>query len=132
MSAAALTSCEYLYLASVSEPDVNEVRVIVEEATVGDPPDPATLAEEQVPDLRDILAGARQIVHRPGCRIFELYWPRYVAYCVRNESFATKEPDTSVSVGGRLFSVYSRSTFLDYVEAATIAQHDYPGPFKHW
>ena len=68
--------------------------------------------------------------HGPGCKIFELYWPSYVAYSIRNESFCTV--DAYEQFDGRLFVKYTRSRYLDFVTSATSADSSHPGPFIHY
>jgi hypothetical protein len=40
--------------------------------------------------------------------------------------------DESEEHTGRVFCVYSKSKFLDFVKAGTIASDDQPGPYKHY
>ena len=68
-------------------------------------------------------------LHTPGCRIFKLHWSSYIAYSVRNESYAQNGRDV---FEGRLFRIFSRSHFLDYVGASTLVTSDYPGSYRHW
>jgi hypothetical protein len=62
-------------------------------------------------------------------RIFEVVWKRYVAYSVRNESYAQND-EYNVSTGRR-FHIYSKSRFLDFIGYATFASDGYPGPIQH-
>lgn len=127
---AAIRSCDWLYLNEIGEPNDNELRIVLGEAVSGQAYSQAKIAEEQLPELRQILENARPIIHGKGCRIFELIWPSYIAYSVRNESFTTVDEE---EVGdGRLFVEYAASKYLDFVNAATFADASYPGPFKHW
>lgn len=67
--------------------------------------------------------------HDVGDPVFEVQWPRYVAYSVRNESYTAW--DDYEEFTGRRLRVYTKSRFLDYVRSAT-------GPWglsaepKHW
>ncbi len=87
---------------------------------------------DEAPDevLREILRGASPIEHRPGCKIFELDWPSYIAYSIRNESFCTA--DAYEKFEGKLFVKYTRSRYLDFVTSATFADSSHPGPFAHY
>lgn len=126
-----LRTCQYLYLHAISEPEENEVRLILHEARSGGAPSQAVLDAEPNPQIRKVLSESRAIEHGPGCRVFEVHWESYIAYSVQDESFARPEPATSVGAG-RLFVEYTKSEYLDYLSRVTIANHDYPGPFKHW
>lgn len=126
----AIEACKWLYLNEIGEPADNELRLVITEAMSGEPVDASVVAKEELPELREILANSRPIVHGPGCRVFEIIWPCYIAYSVRNESFVSV--NSSEVKTGRLFVEYSVSKYLDFVEAATFARADFPGPFKHW
>lgn len=114
--------CKWLFLREIGEPEENTLRVVVEEAKSG---------EAQDIDIGEtIISGASLIESDESCRLFELIWPTYVSYAVRNESF-TSWDDTEVWEGQSL-RVYSKSSFKDYVARATFASDSFPGPMKHW
>lgn len=126
--AKAIDSCKYLYLHEIGELNDNELRLVIAEGISGPPLSEGAL-KEHLPEIQKMLSTAREIVHGPNCRRFELVWPSYVGYSVRNESYADAEP----SVGdGRLFVEYTKSIYLDYLAKSTVATETYPGPFKHW
>ena len=127
----AIRACKYLYLQAISEPEENSLRIVLHEAKVGGPPTAEQLAEESLPALRELLAGAKAIVHGPGCQVFELVWPSYVGYSVENEGYALPEPKESVGEGC-LLAIYTQSVYLSYLSKASFASADHPGPFKHW
>ena len=80
---AAIRACNCLYLQSVSEPDDNEVQVVLLEGRLGRGATPEEIEENPM------LAKAGLVEHGPGCQIFVLSWPIYVAYAVENESYAS-------------------------------------------
>jgi hypothetical protein len=129
--AASVRACKYLYLDSISEPEENSLRVVLLEAKDGGPPTAEQLAEESLPEVRELLAASKATVHGAGCQVFELVWPSYIGYSVENEGFALPEPEESVGEG-RLLVVYTESVYLSYLSKTTFASADYPGPFKHW
>lgn len=129
--AASIDSCKYLYLASISEPEEGGLRLLVHEARAGRPIDATVLEAEQLPALKAILAQSTAIEHGPGCKVFQIYWARYIAYAVENESYALGQPDGSDSVG-RLFKEYAKSAYLEYLARVSFACPDYPGTYKHW
>jgi hypothetical protein len=129
-----IRSCNYLYLESLMEPSVNAVKIVLLEAKAGSPVDAEKVASKyNLPELRSILAGSRNIEHLPGCSRFELVWETYVGYNIVNESYSNGEPETSIAVGERRrFAEYSQSRYLDYLAKASFASADYPGPYRHW
>jgi hypothetical protein len=118
-----IDDCKYLYLRELWEPEENMLRVVVEEAKADGPP-------EDIEILGKIIPGTRPIESDESCRLFELVWPSYVSYCVRNESYTSW--DDSEVWKGRLFRVYSKFHFRDFVAKATFASDQYPGPLHHW
>lgn len=63
-------------------------------------------------------------------RAFRIRFAQYVAYSVRNESFASNAGDEVFE--GRIARVYERSRFLEFVRATTLDHPTYPGPYKHY
>jgi hypothetical protein len=119
-----IDACKYLFLRELGEPEENSLRLVIEEAKASGPPEDF----EAVPGK--VIRGVRAIESDSTCRAFELVWPSYVAYSVRNESFCTRDKEELWE--GRLICLYSNSHFLDYVMRATFASEDYPGPLRHW
>jgi hypothetical protein len=113
----------YLYLAEIGEPEDNVLRLVIEEARAGGEP-----MEVKIGDA--LLSGARPIVSDDTCYAYEVLFGSYVAYSVRNESYTPE--DRSEEYTGRLFRLYSKSHFLDYVRAATFASDEYPGKLSHY
>jgi hypothetical protein len=117
-----IDSCKYLYLREINEPRDNWLRLVVEEATAGT-------------ELMHVLPGTN--IEMPGqaiesnedCRLFNLVWKGYIAYSVRDESYAAA--DSNELHSGKLFCLYSKSHFLEYISHSTFASEDHPGPFQH-
>jgi hypothetical protein len=127
----AIRSCEYLYLGALTEPQVNQLRVIILEARAGDAITDAELRAEPDEMLRSISKGSRPIDHFEGCRTFELVWESYIGYSVVNESYSNGEPKSFERKGG-LFAEFERSNYLEYLLKASFATAEYPGPYRHW
>ena len=104
-------------------PDVNVLRIVIDEAKASN----TETRELEVGDVR--LSELRPIVSNDTCYRYEVFFGSYVAYNIRNESYVVM--DNGEMFRGRLFNVYSRSHFLDYVRGSTIASNVYPGPFAH-
>ena len=114
--------CQRIYLCELGEPEVNSLRLVIEEAKADGPPE----AVEVLPGK--VITGLRAIESDRTCRAFELVWPTHVAYAVRNESFCIW--DNTEHWEGRLFLMYSKSHFLDFVSRATVDL--YTGTLRHW
>jgi hypothetical protein len=127
----AINSCEYLYLDAATEPQVNQLRVVILEARTGEVISEAKLRAEPDETLRSILRGSREIGHFEGCRKFEVFWNSYIGYSVVNESYSNAEP-TAFERKGRLFAEFERSNYLEYLSKASFATAEYPGHYRHW
>jgi hypothetical protein len=114
-----INTCKYFFLSELSEPGENELRLVIEEAAVGE--------SEQIVEgsLR-----AYPIDTSPQSRVFELNWPAYIAYAVRNESHAV--PSDKEIYEGKLLRRFSTSHFLDYVRVSTNTSDLWPGSLQHW
>ncbi|MGG4554652.1 hypothetical protein [Paenibacillus humicus] len=62
--------------------------------------------------------------------VIQIDFNSYVGYSVLNESFTVW--DDYEEFEGRAFRIYSKSRYLDFIGAGTIASEEYPGPFKHY
>jgi hypothetical protein len=94
-----------IYMTELSEPESNTLRVVVSEAK------PKEVA-----------------------RHFELLWPTYVAYSVRNESFAQFDkdrPDSDSQLTERASSAYLRFV-AETTFAAGMVGLVLKGPLRHW
>ena len=134
----AIRACEYLFLGAVSEPEENQLRVVLLEATTGAKPSEKEVAERfaEFPEpertrLTELLVRSNVIDHFEGCQKFELLWDNYIGYSVVNESYSYGEPMSSRG-DMRLLIEFEKSNYLDYLSRATFATADYPDPFKHW
>ncbi len=62
--------------------------------------------------------------------VIQIDFNSYVGYSVINESFAVW--DDYEEFEGKAIRIYSKSRYLDFIGAWTIASEEYPGPFKHY
>ena len=111
--------CAYLNLREMCEPEENSLRLVVEEMRAGD------VTEDLVVGATN-LGPARRIEHTEACRVFEITWDTYIAYCVVNESYALG--DKADVSDGRRFRVYSKSQFLDYAVRTPLGTISTRGP----
>ena len=111
---------EYLYLASVDEPAVNALRVVVHAARS---------QRSDAPVADGPVTGAYPIEPDASTPTFEIVFSSYVGYLVRNESFASNALSDTWS--GHLFRIYESSEYLRFLGLTTIASDEYPGPLTH-
>ncbi len=114
---------EYLYLNDICESGENELRLVIEEVKASDSPENIT-----VDDV--LIEGARIIESTADCAAYEIIFDDYIGYSVLNESYVSL--DDSEIFDGRLFCVYTKSVYLDFIKRGTFATADYPGPFRHY
>jgi hypothetical protein len=115
-----LNSQKYLYLDKLFEEIDLELCILVDEAKV----------------QRDGLQGIENaslygaIVSDKTCRKYKITFKNHAAYSVRNESFTVWDDEEEFT--GNLFRIYSKSKFLDYVAASTVAVEDVLGAYNHY
>ncbi len=118
-------SCYTIFVREISEPEENVLRLVLQEAEKS----PESVSHKIG---GTVIENLHPVEPTELSRTFELRWKQYIAYSVRNESFASPDDDSDVRASGRLFRTYSKSHFLDFVSRATIASEQYPGPFTHF
>lgn len=115
---------EFLYLVHIGEPRDNVLDLVVQEARANIPAQPSASGEIPVRNWGSIIPTS-------DCVGYEITFDSYIAYSVWNESLAAA--DDAEIFTGRLFRIYSKSRFLDYVRRGTITVCDlYPGPYQHF
>ena len=120
-----IDSCYTIFVREISEPQENVLRLVLREAEVRSETVSHKIGGTVIESLHPVEPTERS-------RTFELTWKQYIAYSVRNESFASRDDNSEVRASGRLFRTYSKSHFLDFVSRATIASEQYPGPVTHF
>ncbi len=118
-----IDSAKHLYLRSIYEPEDNVLLLVVQEAGASGHPKNIQLGETTVSGVQDIVSGEHELA-------YQIMFPYYISYAVTNESFAIVD-DAEVRTG-RLFSIYTKSRFLDYVRATMLVTEDFPGPISHF
>jgi hypothetical protein len=91
-----------LYLTELTEPHDNALRIVVVEAK----------AEGATKSIPGVVTAVTPIVISPSSRHFLLEWDSYVAYSVRNESFA--QFDKERPGGSDTLTERTTSAFLRY------------------
>jgi hypothetical protein len=113
----------YIYLTSIYEPQDNKLILEIERCKVNDEAEGIQVGDVVIEDCHSIDVDQT-------LPILQIEFDWYIAYTVRNESFTTLD-EYEVFEGG-VFSIYSKSRYLDFIEVSTIASDDHPGPFKHY
>ncbi|WP_413376368.1 hypothetical protein [Paenibacillus taichungensis] len=62
--------------------------------------------------------------------IIEIQFDSYIGFSIRNESYTSW--DTYEEFEGKIFRIFERSRYLDFIRLSTFATEDYPGPYKHY
>lgn len=109
----------YLYLTGMGEPQDNTLALRIEEGRV---------SEVSVP-IENFAIG-HPIKANEQSAAYAVYFRGYVAYAVRNESYAASDPADEYT--GRRAQIFTRSKFLEFVRAGTFATDEYPGPVAHY
>lgn len=114
---------KYIYLGEIGEPEDNVLRFTIEEAGVSEDETSIQISGSELSELRSIE------VTDKSC-IYEVIFDNYISYSVLNESYCGV--DEYEEYDGRLFCVYKKSHYLNYLSKASLATSGYPGTFKHY
>lgn len=112
-----------LFLVKIEEPEENRLLITVKASTVSEQ------REDIIISGKNIGKGRRVERNGPGTE-YEIYFDTYASYGVTNESFKTFEKEAVRS--GRLFCIYSKSSYLEYIRNNTIVAHIRDGELKHF
>ena len=107
-----------IFLTDVYEPEENTLRVVVTEAKTLSAHAPGPFPSSS---LSSIAIAA-------DSRCFEFVWHQYVAWQIRNESFAL--PETGGQFG--VFLERNTSAYLRFLEETTFATSVVQKPMRHW
>ena len=119
-----LNEHQYFYLAEIGEPEANQLRIIILEAKISDKTEDIDLGVAKISDVHPIVTDETS-------RAYEIIFESYIGYSVRNESYVGW--DESEEFTGKLFRVYTKSHFLDYIQVSAVyASEDDPGKFTHY
>jgi hypothetical protein len=113
-----------VFLESLHEPEDNALLLKIAEA------------KEIAAEKHDLIIGSHTLSDltpirvTPDSRRFQLFWESYVAYSVRNESFALADKNDPEFRG--VFVERSTSTYLRFIEETTFATSVFQKPMRHW
>jgi len=115
-----INSHKYIFLGHIGEPKDNSLRLIIEQAS----------PENEARSIASENITAREISVSKNSNIYEVVFDSYIGYSVIDESYAL--PNNDDVFEGRLFCIYEKSSYLDYLKKTSFACNDHPGPFKHY
>ncbi|MFT5677041.1 MAG: hypothetical protein ACI808_002993 [Paraglaciecola sp.] len=114
---------EYIYIENINEPEDNCLQLVIEEARWSDTEQTLVVAGAEISDVRLLDVTDKNCV-------YEVIFDSYIGYSVRDESYVS--PCEYDVFEGRIFCIYSKSHYLDYISHASFACDDYAGPFVHY
>lgn len=107
----------YIYLNKLIEPEGNSLRVLIDRCKVN-----KTKGLMKITGEVEIEASSIDV--DDNLPIVQLDFETYVAYSITNESFTVMD-DYEISEG-RIFRIYSKSRYLDFIKTGTIAEFIFP------
>ncbi|MFK4329573.1 hypothetical protein ABH955_000225 [Bacillus sp. RC240] len=107
----------YIYLNKLIEPEGNSLRVLIDRCKVN-----KTKGLMKITGEVEIEASSIDVDN--NLPIVQLDFETYVAYSITNESFTVMD-DYEISEG-RIFRIYSKSRYLDFIKTGTIAEFIFP------
>lgn len=113
-----INQSKYLYLHKAWEEKDLELNIEISEATASD---------DGTSNNHD---NYNAIVTDASCKSYKIVFRDYVAWNVLNESYS--QVDNEEVFEGNVFRVYTKSKYLEFIDKATVASDDYPGPLKHF
>jgi len=111
-----INNLKYVYLISIVEPVDNELLITIKEATVSSEQEDLFIGDKNLGPIRRISSNG------PGAE-YELFFESYGSYSITNESFAMLNKNDERT--GRVFCVYSKSSYLDYIRETTLVNYTY-------
>lgn len=123
----ALNSCDYIYLISHEEaPEEHNLRLVVHEARVEKEPSQIKTGNAK---LDQVMGVGFAIKSGPSCREFTITFENYVGFSIKDESYAVPEGKEDYA---RKLRSYSKSAFLNFIEASTFAADVMAQPIHHF
>ncbi|KRE38177.1 hypothetical protein [Paenibacillus sp. Soil522] len=112
-----------VFFLGLTEPEVNVLRLYFSRSKMSDTPEPLIVGEKDFGDSYSINMDKNS-------PLIQIDFDTYIAYSIRNESFTSW--DDYEEFEGKIFRIYKKSRYLDFISVGTYATEDFPGPFKHY
>jgi hypothetical protein len=123
-----LSSVPYLYLRRLSEPSDNWLRLVVEEA-ISNISARGQFPIPENPELSATVKDIWPIEPIKGGMVFELYWKKYGAYLVTEETAGSCGEYEDEVYRGKTIRGYGKSHFLEHLACDTGGHSD---PLRHY
>jgi hypothetical protein len=120
---------KYLFLTEIGEPKENTLRIVVKEGKLQEPLKEANI-EEDNKVIKLLVQNNQTVISDENCFTYEIVFEKYIAYLVRNESYA--DDVDSESFFDKFFGVCTASAFLDYLQLIIFPTEIYPGKSTHY
>jgi len=103
----------------------NRLSITIKEAAISEQEEDLIISDKNIGQAKQILSDG------PG-KEYEFIFKSYGAYSVINESFSMYQEEEERI--GRLFCIYSKSHYLDFIYNNTLVDdiYDYDGELKHY
>ena len=86
--------------------------------------------EESYFELLSITGGSSIDQDNDRFPLIEIEFDSYIGFSIRNESYTLRYEYEVFE--GRIFRLFEKSKYLDFIRLATFASEEHPGPFKHY
>jgi len=114
---------EMIYLIKIEEPEENSLRLTFSIAKTNNVPETFKIGGV-------VHENTYLIISDPTVPFIQINFETYIGYSILNECFISA--DEYEEFEGKVFRIYSKSRYLDFIRVGTFASEDYPGPFKHY
>lgn len=112
-----------IYLEQINEPKENTLVLLFSRSITSETPETITIGEIEIKDTYSIDIDET-------LPLIQIDFEGYIGYSIRNESYTSW--DDYEEFEGKIFRIYSKSRYLDFIKVGTFASEDYPGPFTHY
>lgn len=118
-----LMNLKNIYFEQIYEPEENTLRLLFSRSRTSETPETITIGEIEIKDTYSIDVDET-------LPLLQMDFEWYIGYSIRNESYTSW--DDYEEFEGKIYRIYSKSRYLDFIKVGTFASEDYPGPFKHY
>ncbi len=118
-----LMNLKDIYFEQIYEPEENTLRLLFSRSRTSEIPELITVGQIEINDTYSIDIDET-------LPLIQMDFESYIGYSIRNESYTSW--DKYEAFEGKIFRIYSKSRYLDFIKEGTFATEDYPGPFKHY
>jgi len=112
-----------IFFVGHTEPSVDSLRLFFGRSMTSEVPEPLIIGNTNFGDSYSINIDENS-------PIIQIDFDSYIGYSILNESFTVW--DEYEEFTGKIFRIYTKSRYLDFISNGTFASEDFPGPFKHY